>query len=486
MANRPLLSHEDDGSGMPSEDWVQFVRRTIVGVDREVPLTIGGSCRYVDFDNAATTPAFYHVQRTVVDALEWYSSVHRGTGYKSRLMTDWFETARRTVAEFVGADPETHVAIFVRNATEGINLVAHRIFTADPDARILTSEMEHHSNLLPWRRGGEVVHLRVEQDGILLPSELERQLRSEKKRIRLVTLSGASNVTGVIPPIYQLAAIAHSHGALFMVDAAQPIPHCRVRMGKAGDPTSLDALVFSGHKVYAPFGCGVVIAWRSLLQGGEPMLLGGGMIRSVTLEGADWADFPDSDEGGTPNVIGALALAASLQELSKLKMEVVERKEAELADYALGRLQQIPGLTLYGPRTSVERLGVFTFNLGDMPHALVAAALGFEHGIGVRNGCFCAHPLMFHLFGLSRDQIMAFRNRVRGPHRNGLPGAVRASLGLYNTREEVDKLIAALGTIVAGRVAGNYVEDQVTGEFLPRTNLGRFPREVSFPPFLTT
>jgi selenocysteine lyase/cysteine desulfurase len=373
------------------------------------------------------------------------------------------------VLEAVGGDPDRHVVVFVRNTTEGMNLLAHRVLTADPDARILTSVMEHHSDMLPWRLGHKVQYLTVDAEGSIQEEELERHLVQAGGRIRTVALSGASNVTGVVPPIHRLAEIARAHGAFAVVDGAQLVPHRRVRMGAAADPGRLDALVFSGHKLYAPYGAGAVVASRAFFERGRPLLVGGGMVRSVTLEDAEWTDAPESDEAGSPNVVGAVALAAAMRALAALGTDEIEAHEAALTRYTLRRLGDVPGLVLYGPRDPdrTDRLGVFTFNLEHRPHALVAAILGYEHAIGVRNGCFCAHPLLFHLLGLTSDQVAAFRARVRVHRRDGVPGAVRASLGIYNTQAEVDALVAGLRAVAAGEYAGAYEEDPSTGDFVP-------------------
>jgi cysteine desulfurase/selenocysteine lyase len=446
---------------------VDQVRREIVGIDTLVPLLNGDRRLYVNLDNAATTPALRSVRDTVDAFLEWYSSVHRGTGFKSRLATDWYEEARGIVLRFVGGDPDRDVVVFVRNATEGLNLLAHRILSADPDAVVLTSAMEHHSNLLPWRRTKRVIHLEVDHEGVIQEEDLDRELRTAGGKVRLVALSGASNVTGVVPPIHRLVAVAHAHGALFTVDAAQLVAHRCIRMGAVSDPGRIDALVFSGHKIYAPYGCGAIVAPRAVFERGEPMLVGGGMVRSVTLDDAEWTDPPESDEAGSPNVVGAVALAAALRALAVFGMEAIEAHEADLTAYAQRCLAEVPGLTLYGPQDSVngDYLGVFTFNLADRPHALVAAILGYEHGIGVRSGCFCAHPLLFRLLGLSTTEVGMFRQQLRSRRRTDLPGAVRASLGIYNTESEIDALVHALKAVAAGNTGGSYHEDHSTGEF---------------------
>lgn len=461
--------------------WLERVRGEIVGLETFVPLLDGRLARYVNLDNAATTPALVSVRDTVDGFLEWYSSVHRGVGFKSRLATHWYEDARRAVLEATGGDPDRHVVVFVRNTTEGMNLLAHRLLSAGNGA-MLVSVMEHHSNMLPWRRAGRVLHLELDEEGSIRPEALDAQLRAAGGRVRAVSVSGASNVTGVVPPVHRLAEVAHAHGARCFVDGAQLVPHRRVAIGAADDPGRLDALVFSGHKLYAPYGCGAVVADRRLFEGGEPLLVGGGMVRSVTLEEADWADAPESDEAGSPNVVGAVALAAALRALEALGWDAIEAHEAAMVRYALPRLTEVPGLTLYGPAdpARTDRLGVFTFNLRGIPHGRVAAILAYEHGIGVRNGCFCAHPLLFRLLRLTGHQVEAFRAQMRANRHGGVPGAVRASLGIYNTPGDVDALVWGLGAIARGEVAGHYEEDPATGEVAPAGTPDRV-REVFDP-----
>jgi selenocysteine lyase/cysteine desulfurase len=452
---------------MTDHAWVEWVRREVVGIDTGVPTFDGRTVPYVSLDNAASTPALRAVRDTVTAFMDWYSSVHRGAGFKSRVATHWYEDARRTVIEHVGGDPSRHVAVFVRNTTEGLNVLAQRLLTSRVDGAIVTSAMEHHSNLLPWRRSGRVVHVDVDDTGAVHPDVLERVL-AEAGRVAAVAVSGASNVTGFVPPLGRLAAIAHGRGALFIVDGAQLVPHRRVRLGDAGDPERIDALVWSGHKMYAPYGAGVIVADRALFEHGDPLLVGGGMVRSVTLEDADWADSPDADEGGSPNVVGVVALAAAVRAMRAFGLDAIERHEDAVTAYALQRLSTVRGLTVYGPREAGPgRLGVFTFNLDAAPHGLVAAVLGHEHGIGVRNGCFCAHPLMYRLLCMPKQAVDQFRNAMRLNVRNAQPGAVRASLGLYNTADDVDALVRALRAIAAGKIAGDYIEDRATGDYVP-------------------
>ena len=253
-----------------------------------------------------------------------------------------------------------------------------------------------------------------------------------------------------------------------MVDCAQLAPHRAVNMGALDDPAHLDYVTLSAHKMYAPFGTGALVGRRDTFAIGEPEYRGGGTIEFVSLESVTWADGPDRDEAGTPNVVGAVALAAAIEAMQRIGMDQIATHEAELTAYALHRMGQIDGLRIYGdadPLRSAGRLGVIPFNVGALPHALVAAVLGTEFGIGVRNGCFCAHPYLIQLLGLSRDDVQWVRASMADGDMSTMPGMVRVSFGMYNTLEDVDELIAALRRIATGDYAGTYILDRASGEY---------------------
>ena len=447
------------------------LRNEIVGVGQSVPLLDGSIKTYVYLDNAASTPAFRHVHEKVTEFLTWYSSVHRGAGFKSLISTHVFEEARQTVASFVGADPTTSCVIFVKNATEAINKLANR-FDWRPDDVILSTSMEHHSNDLPWRPKAHVEYVGLRPDGSLDVNDLALKLERFRGRVRLVTTTGASNVSGFLPPIHDMAEMAHSYGARFMVDCAQLAPHRAIRMGAPGAPRSLDFVVLSGHKMYAPFGSGALIGPDEFFRAGSPDYRGGGTIEIVTPDEVYWAEPPDREEAGTPNVIGAVALAASIRTLSQVGMDAVAAHEAELTGYALRRLQDVPGLRVYGssdPDALENRLGVISFLMESAPHGKVAAILGFEGGIGVRNGCFCAHPYVLRLLGIEQKQFEGYKARVLDHDRTDIPGLVRVSFGCYNTCEEIDDLVDMLQRIAAGDYRGEYIPDRATGSYYPRS-----------------
>jgi selenocysteine lyase/cysteine desulfurase len=439
----------------------------IVGADERVPVLGGKTRRYINLDSAASTPALACVRDTVDEFLKWYSNVHRGVGYKSRLSSWAFDGARVRVARFVGADPTDTVVLFCRNTTEAINRLAHRYPFGKGDV-VLTTLMEHHSNELPWRRVAEVVHVGVTGDGRVDEQDLERKLAAYRGRVRLLAVTGASNVTGYINPIHDWARLAHAAGAEIVVDAAQLAPHRPIAMGRKGDPEHLDYVAFSAHKMYAPFGAGVLIASRAAFETGDPDIVGGGAVDIVSLESAYWTDLPDREEAGTPDIVGVVALARAIRAIEEIGWEKILRHETELTAVALERLSSIPGVVLYGdtdPESAASRLDVIPFNVRGVPHALAAAVLSCEWGIGVRNGCFCAHPYVKAILRVSEEEGRAVEKSILARDRSAIPGAVRASFGLFNTLEDIDALGEALDAIARHDFDPGYVLDSERGEY---------------------
>jgi cysteine desulfurase/selenocysteine lyase len=444
------------------------LRERVVGINKRVPLLNNDETQpYINFDNAASTPTLKDVLDTVNEFMLWYSSVHRGTGFKSKVATQAYDDAHRIVAEFVGANLKDHTVIFGKNTTEAINKLSYRLPLTRDDV-VLVSLLEHHSNDLPWRARAYTEHIRADELGRLDENDLDRLLEQYAGRVKLVAITGASNVTGHLPDIHRIAEKAHKAGAQILVDTAQLAPHRRVSMGAVDDPAHLDYVTLSAHKMYAPFGTGALIGRKDTFEQGEPEYRGGGTIEIVTIDHVEWASPPDRDEAGSPNVVGAVALAAAIKVLNKVGMNVIAEHEAELTAYTLDALSSIEGLHIYGdtnPANAVNRLGVIPFNLDGLSHFLVAAILGAEWGIGVRNGCFCAHPYLLHLLGLSAEESNRVRSDILANNRSDMPGLTRISFGLYNTAEEVDVLRQALSNIARGKYYGRYVQDTKSGEY---------------------
>jgi len=444
------------------------LRDRIVGIDRTIPLLDGTTVPYLNLDNAASTPALRDVLDAIERFLPYYSSVHRGTGFKSRLSTDAYDHAHRIVAAFVGADPDANTVIFGKNTTEAVNKLSYRL-TIPPDGVVITSVLEHHSNDLPWRRAATVVHVAATPEGRLDEADFDRQLATYGKRVALVAVSGASNVSGFVQPMHRLARKAHAVGARILVDVAQLAPHRAVDMRPQDDPEHLDFVVLSAHKMYAPFGTGALVGPRALFLETAPEYQGGGTVDAVTLDEVLWADTPDREEAGSPNVIGAVALAAAANALMDFGMEAVADHEHELLVHALERLARVPGLRIYGetdPRRAREKVGVIPFNLEQVPHALAASVLGYEGGIGVRHGCFCAHPYVVHLLGLNARQTATWRAQMARGDKSDMPGLVRASFGCYNTTDDADRLAEMLERLARGDYRGRY-RQLPSGEYVP-------------------
>jgi len=441
------------------------------GIDVEIPTLNGQHRRYINLDNAASTPPFRGVLNSVNEFSNYYSSVHRGNGFKSQLSTHAYEAAREAVIKFVGGDPRYHTCIFGKNTTEAINKLARRYPFSDQRGIVVTSGMEHHSNDLPWRSVADVIHVGLTADGRLDEEKFNETLETYSNKIALVAITGASNVTGFINPYHYLAEKTHAVGAKIVLDCAQLAPHRKIDMLAVNDPAHIDFVVLSAHKLYAPFGSGALIGLTETFEDGVPDLTGGGTVDIVTLDEVLWTSPPERDEAGSPNTIGAIALAAAINQLESIGMEKVAEHEAHLTSYTLDQLNKIDGIKVYGdpdPKQASERLGVIPFNMQDISHFLVSAILGYEYGVGVRNGCFCAHPYVLHLLNISQSRSQQVQNQIINGDRSNMPGFVRASFGLYNSKDDVDLLIDASQHILAGRYQGNYIQDRATGDFIPQ------------------
>jgi len=438
----------------------------LVGDGMVVPCLDGSERPYVNLDSAATTSALPEVADAVAAFLPSYASVHRGAGWRSRLATAAYESARARVLAFGGGDHPGDVAIFCRNTTEALNLLAYRLRLAPHDV-VLTTVVEHHANLLPWGRVARRRYVECGRGGTFGVDDVIAGLEVAPTP-RLLALTGASNVTGWLPALPAVIDAAHERGVPVVLDAAQLAPHRPL-------PPGADYLAFSGHKLYAPYGAGVLVGPRERFADGDPFLVGGGAVELVDLDDVVWTDPPEREEAGSPNVVGAVALAAAVDTLAGIGWEDIVAHEAALGRRLRHGLEQIDGVRLLGPSSDTDTLAIAAFTVAGAPHALVAARLSAEWGIGVRHGCFCAHPYLIRLLGLSAAEVDAYRRGVlRGDH-GGLPGAVRASCGISTTAAEVDHLLAAVAAVADEAATGRpppvpYVLDPRTGDFWPVTD----------------
>ena len=433
----------------------------LVGADTEVPLVTGGQRRYVNLDYAASAPALQRVRDAVGDLLAWYSSVHRGAGFKSRVATTAYEGARESIRRFVNARDDDAV-IITRNTTDSINLLAG---TLPEGTHVVCFAGEHHANLLPWTRCA-VRYLPVPESPAEMLAVLEETLRDLPPcdDPHLVAITGASNVTGEIWPVADVVRLAHDNGARVLVDAAQLAPHAPIDMARDG----IDFLALSGHKLYAPYGAGALIGERDWLSAGDPFLRGGGAVKLVTVEETLWADLPDRQEAGSPNVVGAVALGVACDTLAEAGMARIAEEEQALLAHARGRMAAIDGVETYRVWPADHpRVGLATFNLAGTPYDLLAAVLSAEHGIGIRHGCFCAHPLMMRLLRVDDAEAHRLVEETRAGHHERLPGAARMSLGLGSSLEDIDALADALAAIAADGPRWTYAVNAATDEYEP-------------------
>jgi selenocysteine lyase/cysteine desulfurase len=391
----------------------------------QVPLVDGSATRFVNFDYAASAPPLASVHRVVTTAMAHYASIHRGQSYLSRMSTAAYERARETVAVLTGARDDD-VVVFTRNTTDSLNLLADAV-----PGRVVHFDIEHHANLLPWRAGKwSAVIAGDSVDASLQALELEL----EREPTALLSVTGASNVTGECMPLAALAELAHRHGARLAVDGAQLAPHRPVDLATAG----VDYFACSGHKLYAPYGAGVLIGRRDWLDAAVPHQRGGGAVISVSLDGVEWKPSPARHEGGTPNLVGAVSIGAAFQALNEIGFDAIIEHEQSLHVRLLDGLGElgIEALRVWPEHTDL--VGVVSFNVPGYRADLVAAYLSAEHGIGVRGGKFCAHPLL-QRFGLADT------------------GAVRASIGLGTSTDDVEAILRAIETLIADGPSWNYV-----------------------------
>ncbi len=401
---------------------------SVVSAGLQVPTLDGGTVEYANFDHGASTPAFTAVKVAVDTATRTYSSVHRGKGWASHVSSAWYEAAREEVAAFIGARDGDSV-IFTRNTTDSFNLLARAL---PRDTVVFVFSTDHHATILPWA-ARRTVRLEVPgspQDAEIL---LDEALRTRRATNRLVVLTGASNVTGELWPVAALTAIARRHGARVALDAAQLAPHAPVDLAAL----DVDYLAFSGHKLYAPYGTGVLAGRSDWLDAAAPYLAGGGATAAVTPESTTWHTGAARHEGGSPNVLGAVALAAACATIRRSR-RAIEAHEARLGARLSEGLRAIDGVRTYSIFGDThERVAVVTFTLDGLDSGLVAAALSAEHGIGVRDGKFCAHILV--------DALLEER-----PYAASVPTtAVRVSAGLGNTDAHVERLVSAVADLVA-------------------------------------
>ena len=445
---------------MCKSNLLQSIQDSFIGRDTVYPLVDGSSSPRRYLDSAASTLMMQPAFQVAQDFLAHYASTHSELHYAARGASQAFEWAHECVLKFVGAARDEYSAYFTGSgATAGFNRLAAEFAEQRPERDIvLVSEMEHHSNDLPHRKHtGKVVHIPLMGEapayGGLDIDVVREMVEKYGERINYLAVTGASNVTGALTPIHELAQLAHSVGAYLLVDASQMIAHAPVAMkNEAIDDSDVDVLIFSGHKIYAPGSPGAVIAKRSLLADMPPAEVGGGMVDDVYLDKfIPSSILPDREEAGTPNIVGAITLGAVLETLSRIGMDNIRLKEIKLIDLVWEKLSAIEGVNLYGQAPSdVPRTGTIPFNIQGFDHGLTAAALNDYHNIQVRNGCFCAHPYVREIL---KPELWALDIDPDAPNSEAdverKRGMARASLGIYTTESDILALAEAVADLVA-------------------------------------
>ncbi|WP_407564406.1 aminotransferase class V-fold PLP-dependent enzyme [Streptomyces sp. 184] len=431
----------------------------VLGREVRAPLVTGGDVEYAALDYAASAPALQRVWDDVAAYAPYYGSVHRGAGYLSQLSTELFESSRATVADFLGCRPDDQV-VFTRSTTDSLNLLASAL---PPGTEVYVFETEHHAALLPWQHDGSAAGRVTVLAAPAGPGQAVAALDSAlAARVgdgpALVCVTGASNVTGELWPVRELTAAAHRHGARLVLDAAQLAPHHPVDVADL----DVDWVAFSGHKLYAPFGAGVLAGRADWLRAAPPYLAGGGASRRVLrAEGGgvdvEWQTTAARHEAGSPNVIGAYAIASACKALTEAGFDALVARERALVARVLAGLAELPGvrvLSLFG--ADAARVGVISFVVDGWSSSHLAAALSAEHGIGVRDGLFCAHPLLRALLGETGGSA-EYAECGGGAGDGERPlNAVRVSFGAGTPDEHVDRFLAALGSLVRDGARWSY------------------------------
>ena len=448
-----------NGASNNPQAMLEKLRASATGLGVEYQLATGETTRRIYLDSTASTLQLGIVADVIGKYLPHYANTHSNAHFNAKLSSHEFEWAHDMVLDFVGARAQTHGCFFVGSgATGGINRVARTMARKWPKRDVvITTVMEHHSNDLPHRKNfDKVVHVPVVATengfGCADVGRIEQALAEYGERVNYVSVTGVSNVTGIVNPIYDIAELAHRHGALIVVDAAQMGAHVPIVMSGHDNPArDLDIVCLSGHKIYAPSSPGAVVTRLDLFSGVEPDEVGGGMVDDVYLDRYLSTDkFPDREEAGTPNIIGAIALATVLCALKKIGMDYIAEDETRLINSAIARLVKIDGVVVYGETDTdkCQRAGAISLNIRGMHHSMTAAILNDYFNIAVRNACFCAHPYVREMIaddlgeqmdGLSNEELEALAEMHRG--------MVRASFGLYNGEEDVEALAVALQQI---------------------------------------
>ena len=424
---------------------IDNIRDSIIGLNTPVDLADGTQKPMINFDNAATTPAFRAVQEEVDEKLEMYGSIGRGASQKSNFSTEIYNNTRDKVLDFVGADPEFYTCFYVNNTTDGLNKLASALVKSKKDL-VLATRIEHHANDLSWRERCKVVYAEVDENGRVRYSDIKSLLKKYQGKIKYVTVTAASNVTGYVTDVHKVAKLAHQYGAKIIVDGAQIVAHRKFSMLGETDEENIDFFVFSAHKMYSPYGGGAVVGLSKVLNKHMPTFYGGGTIKIVADAWQSYKEAPARYEAGSPNYPGVVGLGKAIDILNDVGFDDIQAHEKALNRKLIDGLKQQENVIVYGDTENIDdRVGVVTFNFTDINSALLADQLAALGAVATRRGAFCAHPYVWRLMGIPDAMLDSFENCTDAK----TPGMVRVSFGIYNTEEEVDEFLAILPEAMA-------------------------------------
>ncbi|SCW26391.1 Selenocysteine lyase/Cysteine desulfurase [Ruminococcaceae bacterium YRB3002] len=417
---------------------IDNIRQYVVGVDEPVTLEDGTQRPLINFDNAATTPAFRPVMDEVDAKLETYGSIGRGYSIKSNISTEIYEDTRYKVLDFVNADDMEYTCVFVNNTTDGLNKLASALVES-PDDLVLATRIEHHANDLSWRERCKVIYAEVDDQGRVKYDDIERLL-NENPQVKYVTVTAASNVTGYVTDVHRVAKMAHEHGAKIVVDGAQIVAHRAFSMKGDTPEENIDFLVFSAHKMYSPYGGGAIVGLTDVLNEHMPEFYGGGIVDIVSDYDVSYKPAPALYEAGSPNYPGVVGLGAAIDVLKEVGFDSIQDHEQVLIRRMIDGLLKLDNVIVYGDTENIsDRVGVVTFNFTDANSAILATKLT-DLGLATRRGAFCAHPYVWRLMGISDEDAKTYEGCVSSK----TPGMIRVSFGIYNTEAEVDEFLELL------------------------------------------
>lgn len=437
---------------------IDNIRDAIYGLDEVFEIEGGEKVPAINLDNGATTPPFKDVIKDINEKLLCYGSIGRGKGHKSQISSEIYTKGYEIVKKFVGADSDNYTVFYANSTTDGMNKLASALITS-PNDIVISSRMEHHANDLPWRERAKVYYVDVDEDGRLNTGEYFALLKKFGGKVKYVTITAASNVTGYVNDVHAIARVAHSFGAKIIVDGAQIVAHRKFSMiGKEPDE-NIDFFVFSAHKMYSPFGGGAVVGLKDMLTGESdthehwinnnsivrhiPHFYGGGMVDSVLDDDVIYTGSQEVFEAGSPNYPGVVGMLKAMEILTEVGFDAIEAHEQKLLKIAIEGLSEISGVTLYGDSTKYDdRVGTVAFNIDSIFNSVVADLLAKKRAIAVRDRAFCAHPYVRRLTGLIRQS-----NTDNACGRDAPEGMVRASFGIYNNEEDVRALIETVKLI---------------------------------------